>query len=66
MTQMLELANKGFEAIVTAVLMAGKKKQHLQWMREWKILVKDDFLRKKTMLKSNWIIRSEKYNIWNI
>lgn len=29
MTQMLELANKGFEAIVTAMLMAGKKKTTL-------------------------------------
>lgn len=45
MTQMLELANKGFEATITAML-NKKKKKHLQWMREGKVLVKDGFLRK--------------------
>lgn len=57
MTQMLELANKGFEATITAMFM--KEKKHLQWMRKWKVLIRDDFLKTKTMLKSNWINRSE-------
>ena len=38
------ISKRGLEATITAIFM--KKKKKALWMNEWKVLIRDDFLKK--------------------